>query len=185
VRKDFLLAERDEAYKAELTLDCREKCAGCGVCGTLDSGKIPRGRGDTHHPLPVTHYSSAVTSHPSSVTKIRFRFAKREAVKFISHLDLLNTLTRAFRRAEIPMAYSQGFNPHPKISFGSTLPVGTTSEAEFADIALETYMEPDDFISRSNDELPSGLEFLEAQEIPIGVPSLMASSMFMASPIPG
>ena len=124
-------------------------------------------------------YSQSDTRHHASgaqhpVTRIRFQFAKRREVKFISHLDLLNTFTRAFRRAGISMAYSKGFSPHPKINFGSVLPVGTTSETEFADVGLETHMGTDDFMSRCNDQLPRGLEILKAAEIPLDEQALMA-----------
>jgi len=172
--KDFLLAERDRAYKHELTPDCRwGKCTRCGVCSMLDNPASSI-QSPTH---PLTHSPThPVSSIQHPVSRIRFQFAKREEVKFISHLDLLNTFTRAFRRAEIPVAYSHGFNPHPKISFGSVLPVGTTSEAEFADVDLEStlYAGTDDFIVRVNDQLPPGLELLEAQEIPLKSEPLMA-----------
>ena len=185
LRKDFLLAERDRAYGSELTPDCRQGvCTECGVRDMLDAGcwmldaSGTRREGDAARlrvpasPLKAKPSVPASQKHP--VTKIRFQFAKREEVKFISHLNLLNTFTRAFRRAGIPIAYSHGFNPHPKISFGSVLPVGTTSECEFADIDFEAYIEPDDFIARTNDQLPPGLEILEAWAVPLKTQSLMA-----------
>jgi radical SAM-linked protein len=127
--------------------------------------------GIEHSESSIEHPESRI-KHPES--RIRFQFAKREEVKFISHLNMLNTFTRAFRRAGIPVAYSQGFNPHPKISFGSVLPVGTTSEVEVADIDLEDYMEPEEFVSRANAQLPQGLEILKAQEVSLKAQPLMA-----------
>jgi radical SAM-linked protein len=124
------------------------------------------------HPESSIQNPVSRIQHPAS--RIRFQFAKREEVKFISHLNMLNAFTRAFRRAEIPLAYSQGFNPHPKISFGSVLPVGTTSEVETADIDLEDYMKPEEFILRSNAQLPQGLEILKAQEISLKEQPLMS-----------
>jgi len=173
--RDFLLAERDKAEKEELTPDCRwGKCTGCGVCSILDTrySIFDSSASSIQHPEPSIQYPVSSIQHP--VSRIRFQFAKRDEVKLISHLDLLNALTRAFRRAGVPIAYSHGYNPHPKISFGSVLPVGTTSEAEFADVDLEVYMEPDDFIVRANHQLPPGLELLKAQEITLKARSLMA-----------
>jgi radical SAM family uncharacterized protein/radical SAM-linked protein len=185
--KDFLLRERDKAYKAMLTPDCRwGECARCGICDQKLGRVMKIASQDARHKTQDTgqkekspDLGSSVLSleslniqHPAS--RIRFQFAKREEVKFISHLNMLNTFTRAFRRAGIPVAYSQGFNPHPKISFGSVLPVGTTSEVEVADIALEDYMGPEEFISRANAQLPQGLEILKAQEISLKEQPLMA-----------
>jgi len=177
--KDFLLSERDKAYKGELTPDCRwDECSECGICDAKEN-RVVRLASNTQQS------SKSSIKHPApgikdSVTRIRFRFAKGSELKFISHLNLLNTFTRAFRRAEIPIAYSHGFSPHPKIKFGSVLSVGVSGEAEFADIDLETYMEPDDFVSRSNVQLPPGLVISEAREITLDTQSLM-SQINMAS----
>ncbi len=182
VTKDFLLAECDKAYKSELTPDCRwGNCSRCGIRSTLDTGcpEFQHPEPDTQHPASSIQHPASSIQHPAignqqPTTRIRFQFAKREAVKFISHLDLINTFIRAFRRAGVPVAYSHGFNPHPKLSLGSGLPVGTTSEAEFADVDLEASMESDDFILRSNAQLPEGIEILKAQEISLKERPLMA-----------
>ena len=108
------------------------------------------------------------------MSRIRLQLKKGPEVRFISHLDLARTMERALRRARIPVALSQGFNPHPKISFASALAVGTTSEAEFVDIEIEDRLEPADFAHRLKDQLPSGLIVVEAREISGGAPSLMA-----------
>ena len=68
--------------------------------------------------------------------RIIARFEKGEAVRFVSHLDIQRTFQRAFRRANIPLAYSQGFNPHPQLSFATALSLGYTSEAEWFDVKL-------------------------------------------------
>lgn len=70
------------------------------------------------------------------LSRIRIKYIKGEQVKYISHLDILRTLNRVLKRAELPVAYSQGYNPHPLVSFGLPLSVGVTSEAEYADIDL-------------------------------------------------
>ena len=70
------------------------------------------------------------------------KYTKGEKVKYISHLDFMRLVQRALRRAEIPVAYSKGFNPHPRLSFASALAVGTTSDGEYLDIILEKEMDP-------------------------------------------
>lgn len=102
------------------------------------------------------------------------RFEKESIVRFISHLDLQRTFQRAFRRAKLPMAYSQGFNPHPLLSFGSALAVGYTSEAEWLDIKLTEKMEPAVFIALVNAVLPHGLKLVEARVVDDTYPSLTA-----------
>ena len=191
--KDFLLSERDKAYKGELTPDCRwDECSECGICDAKEN-RVVRLASNTQqssapsiqHPESSIQYPAPSIQNPApsikdSVARIRFRFAKGSQLKFISHLNLINTFTRAFRRAGIPIAYSHGFSPHPKIKFGSVLSVGVTGEAEFADIDLEAYMGSDDFVSRSNAQLPPGLVISEAREITLDTQSLM-SQINMAS----
>ncbi len=105
---------------------------------------------------------------------IRVKFAKLSPVRYISHLELMNTLRRAFRRAEIPMAFSKGFNPHPIFAVGQPLSVGMTGRGEYFDLELVERVEPENFVNMINEILPSGLQVLEAREVPEGVKSLMA-----------
>jgi len=106
--------------------------------------------------------------------KIRAKLAKRDPVKFISHLDLMNTLTRALRRAKIPIGFSQGYNPRPLISFGSALAVGITSSSEYIDFELKEKYRVAKFKQELNLELPIGIKVLEVEEIPQQTKSLMA-----------
>lgn len=85
-----------------------------------------------------------------------------EEVKFISHLDIMRVFGRAMRRAKIPVAYTQGFNPQPIIVFGLPLSVGVTSLAEYADIELTETMKPSELKDTLNKELPVGLRILDA-----------------------
>lgn len=94
---------------------------------------------------------------------LRVRFKRGENTKFVSHLDLMKTFDRAFRRAGLPLAYSQGFNPHPSMVFGLPLSVGVTSEAEYMDAELTEEMEKEEFLDRINKSLPAGLECIEAE----------------------
>ncbi len=109
------------------------------------------------------------------VQKVRLKFAKKGEARFISHLDLMVAFNRALRRAKIPLAYSQGFNPHPSMSFGPPLAIGFESDTELADIELTNHMELGKIVKSLVKETPPGLEILEAQQVPAVAKSLMAS----------
>ena len=94
--------------------------------------------------------------------RIKIRYTKGEEIKFISHRDLMRAFQRAVRRAEIPIAYSQGFNPHMKISWGQALKVGKASESESAELQLEEWIQPEVLRQRLNQKLPKGIEILQA-----------------------
>lgn len=99
---------------------------------------------------------------PEVKYKVKIKYKKGEEVKFISHLDLMRAFQRAIRRAGIPIAYSQGFNPHMKISWGKALKVGETSESEEAELTLEKFAKPKEILEKINKQLPKGLEIIEA-----------------------
>ncbi len=90
------------------------------------------------------------------------RYRKGNQIRWISHLDLKRTLERAMRRAQLPLALSQGHNPHPRISFGPPLPLGATGDAEVLAFYLSEAMDPGEVKDRLNQQLPSGLEIVEA-----------------------
>jgi radical SAM-linked protein len=98
--------------------------------------------------------------------RLRIVFAQCAEVKYISHLDLMRVWQRALRRANVPLAYSHGFNPRPKLSFASALPVGFTGRAEVLDVMLERRMTPRQFVSCLQKELPAGLHLVSAEEVP-------------------
>lgn len=93
-----------------------------------------------------------------TMCKIRVELTKGEAVRYISHLDYAAALERALRRAALPVAYSEGFNPHMKLSFASALAVGVTSDAEYMDVELKSPLKADDFLRRLRAALPQGIE---------------------------
>lgn len=105
---------------------------------------------------------------------IRIKYGKNKIGKFISHLDLARAWERTFRRAGIPIAYSQGFNPHPRISFGSALAVGVTSTGEYLDIVLKNDFLLKEMKERLENYLPRGIEIIDLVEINAKAPSLMS-----------
>ncbi|MGI5850669.1 MAG: TIGR03936 family radical SAM-associated protein [Caldicoprobacterales bacterium] len=106
--------------------------------------------------------------------RLVIKYTKEERVKYISHLDFLRLVQRAIRRADIPVAYSQGFNPHPRLSFASALAVGVTSEGEYLDIYLKDDMDPELLCNKMNEKLPSGIRFVEGRIVDEKLPSLMS-----------
>lgn len=110
-------------------------------------------------------------------------FTKQEPVKFVSHLDMQRLFQRAFRRAGLPLAYSQGFNPHPLLSFATALSVGYTSDCEYFDITLSEPVSPDEFAERVNAVLPSGvriIDAIDAGEFKASLTPLMRSAEYSA-----
>jgi radical SAM-linked protein len=106
--------------------------------------------------------------------KYRLSFTKEAPVKYISHLDLSKLFHRAFRRAGLPVAYSEGFNPHPKISLASALRLGTTSSAEYLDVDLSEEIDPAEVRTRLQNATPAGIDIGEVQIIPQEAPAAMA-----------
>ncbi len=106
---------------------------------------------------------------------IRVKFKKEGDMIYISHLDLQKLLQRAFRRADIELSYSKGYNPHPKMSYGNALALGTESYGEYVDIEIEEEIGVEEFLTRINEELPQGIEFVKAEEIDPKTPSLAST----------
>ncbi|WP_327711170.1 TIGR03936 family radical SAM-associated protein [Streptomyces sp. NBC_00464] len=96
--------------------------------------------------------------------RIRLRYTKRGRLRFTSHRDFQRAFERALRRSEVPMAYSAGFTPHPKVSYANAAPTGTGSEAEFLEIALTEARDPGTLRELLNDSLPDGLDITDAVE---------------------
>ena len=105
----------------------------------------------------------------------RVTFGKGNSIKYISHLDLHATWERVFRRARIPLAYSQGFNPQAKIQLAAALPVGYTSSGEVMDIFLDTPLAADMLEEKTIPVLPAGLWLIAIEEVDLKAPSLQAS----------
>ncbi len=99
-----------------------------------------------------------------AVQKLRIRYAKRGPLRFSSHRDFQRALERALRRARVPMAYSAGFSPHPKISYANSAPTGAASEAEYVEIGVVRPCDPVALRAELDDALPPGLDVIEVVE---------------------
>jgi radical SAM-linked protein len=98
---------------------------------------------------------------------LRVHYTKRGRLRFSSHRDFQRAFERALRRAAVPMAYSAGFSPHPKVSYAGAAPTGTASEAEYLEIALAQRCDPERLRHALDDSLPAGLDVLEIVEIAV------------------
>ena len=94
----------------------------------------------------------------TALARYRITFGKTEAMRFTGHLDLHRTWERTFRRAGLPLAYSEGFNPHPKINIGAALPLGCLSRGDLIDAWLERELEPDEVAASLRGAAPPGIE---------------------------
>jgi len=110
--------------------------------------------------------------------RLRLTFSRGEELKYISHLDLMRLWQRVLRRADIPLAYSKGFNPHPKLSLAAPLAIGVTSSGELMDIFLEHRVSPHFFLKSIGSQLPSGVDVSEVEEIGLGLPSLQSQVLY-------
>jgi len=132
VDDQYLKAEKEKARQGEITPDCREgECLHCGVC----ADRVRMVLSAASLATPVLSSREAVRKRPW-VKKIRSQFIKIEEARFLGHLEMVDVFVRAARRAGIPMQFSEGFHPLPRISFTNPLPVGTESLTEFMDLAI-------------------------------------------------
>ena len=106
--------------------------------------------------------------------RLRVRFRRGDEVKFISHLDLMRLWTRALTRAGIPLSYSEGFSPHPRLSLAAPLALGVTSEAELMDVFLSKWVSPHFFTAAVSHQVPTGIEILQVHPIGPNQPALQA-----------
>lgn len=101
---------------------------------------------------------------PPAVQRIRLQYAKRGRLRFSSHRDFQRAIERALRRCAVPMAYSAGFSPHPRVSYAGAAPTGTASEAEYLEIALARRCDVEQIRAALDDALPDGLDVVAAVE---------------------
>ena len=122
-----------------------------------------------------------------STQRFRVWFRKGDRVRYISHLDVLRSWERSIRRAELPLSYSQGFTPHPRLAFAAPLPLGFTSEAEIMDVSLDERVELCEFQSRLAAETTDDLAVLRVEEIALSAPAPQAAMLWAeyTADIPG
>ncbi len=106
--------------------------------------------------------------------RLRVTFSRGEELKYLSHLDVMRLWERALRRANLPLAYSQGFSPHPKISIAAPLPLGVTGERELMDIVIQRRISPYLVQKNLTSQLPKDMSITSVVQVPADVPSLQS-----------
>ena len=202
VSKQFLTREYKKALQAKGTPDCHVgPCSNCGeVCvpnwrtwarevgliqitsspGQDEEGAAGSGaqeaaaRESMLERAPSGPIGAVPRPQPQPVQKIRFEFQKVGELRYLSHLELMRALQRALRRAGVPLAYTQGFNPQPRVSVAQALAVGVEGLRELGEVELTLWLQPAEFLARWNAHLPLELKILRSWEAPLHGPSLSA-----------
>ncbi|HEU18196.1 MAG TPA: TIGR03960 family B12-binding radical SAM protein [Deltaproteobacteria bacterium] len=173
--KSFLLEEYHKSFRGDTTEDCRfGNCHRCGVC---DKERRIILAADLTEQRDIPAPSSSIPKDPAaSEKKFRIQFAKQGTGSLLSHLETTSVLIRAITRSGLSFVFTDGFHPHPKVSFGLACPVGTESMCEFADMHLKNPPEDiNDWIRNINDVLPDGLEVLNITKLDPSAPPLSAA----------
>ena len=169
VSAKYLRSEYEKGMGEIITDDCRYgQCSGCGImdkdsCPTLKRGETEDVCVDT----PLLSHSPVVSF------SYRLKYEKVDNCRYISHLELGRLFYRALRRCGLPVSHSQGFHPHPKISFGLALPVGVESICEYVDIQIGDFVSPEKLLGSLNGTLPAGIKILEANLLTGGYGSIL------------
>jgi radical SAM family uncharacterized protein/radical SAM-linked protein len=189
VRKGFLKAERRRAFGEHATPDCRwGHCMRCGIPGNgvdIQLGRPsppvvgdpapeheqPRADAYRLRPLPRTMPSPPPLTQPERALRLRFVFRKQGDARWLSHRNTMDLFERALRAAAVPVRYTEGFNPHIRISMGPALSLGAEGLAEPFDVDCHAPTEPG-ILLRANRVLPAGLELTSCSTLPSQQPSL-------------
>ncbi|CAD5969796.1 TIGR03960 family B12-binding radical SAM protein [Planktothrix agardhii] len=167
IDKNWLKEDLKLALEAATVPDCSfESCSHCGVCGT-DFGhniviKSP----------PIPQFAGEFIPNSQRVQRLRVRFGKLGDMALVGHLDLFRLFDRAIRRASIPLAFTGGYRPNPRISIAFALPLGATSSGEIVDFELTESMNIEEFRQKLAQGLPDTIPLYQIQEVPIELPSL-------------
>ncbi|BCS87572.1 TIGR03960 family B12-binding radical SAM protein [Pseudodesulfovibrio sediminis] len=181
ITKDFLLKERNRALSEKITEDCRYgACRNCGVCefdGHTSTLTEQISDKDIQHKLVFKKRDQENEQPPYTIEKpdltvkgshYRLWYEKNGPAAYLSQLELQAVFERAFRRAKLPMAFSAGFHPMPRLSFGKALPVGVSSMAEWINVFFREDFEPNEVVERLSPNMPLGLKPLKAQRLSMG-----------------
>jgi radical SAM-linked protein len=171
VTADFLREEAEKSQTGELTADCR--LASCSDCGACNEKNICIISADANVVLETTDQAEIndIVGFSGGEKRLRMQFAKREKARFLSHLEISTALVRAINRSGLTFIYSQGFHPHPKISFATATPVGMESMGEYVEMHVKNF--PDrkgndlpQLMERINAALPVGIRIIAIEEVP-------------------
>jgi len=182
IDKDFLSREWENALESKFTADCRlEDCNQCGVCD-FDNIDVKTYRTFKKEP---GRYTGAGLDKDAPFKKLNVYYAKLDQAKYFGHLELVNIFLRALKRARIPLKYSQGFHPKPKIAFDDPLPIGIESHREHFTLAVADFVKPDIIVQKLNTHLPEGLHIHDCRLAPLKSRIRASKSSVYQISIPG
>ena len=180
VGRDALLEEWLRSKDGTYTADCRTGT--CNLCGAqrhaaaLCDAMRKRGTASPKEtPAPAKRSGERLQGKLPAIQRLRLQVGRTGRLRFLSHLETVQAWIRALRRASIPLAYSQGFHAHPKITFSTALPLGEESKAEWMDLVLEESRAPEELLAALRSTLPEGLHAYNCREVPLNASSLMAA----------
>ena len=187
IDREFLLAEREKTRLGEITPDCRtDLCSACGACPPgLRNITFPPMEGREAEPGPREAAGDA--AEPAVRHLLRIRYAKEGPARHLSGLEIQSLWGRVLRKAGLPVAYSRGFNPAPRLSFSPALPVGAESLAEFLEAEFTLPVPVSDAQRRMDPCLPAGISLVEVRQVAPGSPRLSGfdlSCVYAVSPAP-
>jgi len=174
VTNEYLENERMKSLKGSLTPDCREVgCIACGIC----TGSVGNILSPELSPDIIIENTGKKDEIHNQAQRVRMIFSKKEQLRWISHLDLQRTLEKALRRAKLPVSYSEGFHPRPRLSVVLPLPLGYASDFEVADIILFKVMETEEFRESLKKQLPYGMEIKSVKNTTLFQKSIMSYTL--------
>ena len=166
IDKGWLHAEEQRAIDAATVPDCSfESCSHCGVCGT------DFGHNVVEEQLPMPEFAGHFVPNTTKLQRLRVWFGKLGDMALISHLDLLRLFDRAVRRAALPVAFSGGFHPSPRIAIAQALPLGATSCSEIVDFELTELVEPRKFQEQLAHQLPVDIPIYRVEVVELKAPA--------------
>ncbi|MBT3222311.1 MAG: DUF2344 domain-containing protein, partial [Proteobacteria bacterium] len=178
VDKTWLIADYQRAIQGELEPDCRQsKCHQCGVVEVepkLCAAMLKNVKEGRELEEAFEHQKRSPVPAPPVVQRLWFRIGKTKTARFLSHLEAMTCWLRALRRVQAPLAYSQGFHPHPQLAFSAALPMLVESVADFMDIKLIRRVIPQQLLEDLRQTLPAGLDVFEVTEVGLKEKSLMS-----------
>jgi len=180
VSRDFLLSEYRKSLTGEVTPDCRDAgCRACGVCTPEQISALPPLRSTLAEPDIQLPPRQETQEADRPLRRVRVVFNKKGDLRFLGHLEMARMFERACRRARIPLSFTGGYSPKPRITFALSLPTGTEALAEWLDLELSEAWSPQEVMSKLNDQLPSGIRVLDSWKVPVDVPALNGRVRFM------
>jgi radical SAM-linked protein len=183
--REWFLDEHRKALESKCTyFSCTGNCDECGVCAKAADKKDVHKESPPHAPpqLPDAHTPAGPSVRGSAerpAARLRLQYVKRHPASYLSHLETLTLFHRALRRSKLPIHYTGGEHPHPRVAFSPALPVGVESMAEYLDLWLSKMPEEGEVEKGLNAVLPEGISVLGARPVPLNASSLEQSIAWM------